>query len=140
MDIANVISCEDLGKPYLRLAGFLNIAEISLLAENYGGRQIRFNKPAEIILDGHPELIAMFGEEKARKIIAAFHGGKYYFPQLRRNCRGKVIAAIKKEFTGCNYSELAAKYGYTDRHIRRLLNDKPGNPFYDESQLMLEDM
>jgi len=51
-------------------------------------------------------------------------GFTVYVPSLKTIFARCLEREVQNEFTGCNYATLARKYGYTERHLRRIL----GNP------------
>lgn len=53
-----------------------------------------------------------------------FSGLSIYVPNARTIFAGCLEREIRNGFTGNNFVSLSRKYGYTERHIRRML----GNP------------
>lgn len=53
------------------------------------------------------------------------NGERLYFPKLENVVYGERNRAIKREFNGRNYDELAKKYNLTTRQIRNILKDEP---------------
>lgn len=66
------------------------------------------------------ELAEKFGVEVALEVERMWRGRQIYFPFLEHVCRENLREKILKEFNGYNAAELASKYGYSERHIRRL--------------------
>ncbi len=88
----------------------------------------------EISIEDMPEsyqdVAITIGVEAAVK-LAAKHGGiPCYVPQLDALLRKKRDAAIRREFNGRNYRQLARKYGLTEVWIRAIIDrkDTPGQP------------
>lgn len=136
--IAGLISKADLKDPYDRL-DFLGIDEIVRLEQLYGGRQIKFRQACHDAGQEYPELVAALGHDKARMVVKTLRGLWVYFPALRRNCTEKIKSLIKSEFNGYNYAGLAARYGYTERHIRNIVDKSGRKPTHDENQMTIFD-
>ncbi len=68
------------------------------------------------------DLANMIGEENARLIYEEYRGQQITFPVEFYNKKyiyGKIVA----EFDGTNLKQLATKYGYSERTVRRILKD-----------------
>lgn len=140
MKITEIIRKEDLGEPYGRLSFILNLDEIIKLEQEYGGRQVRFEITCEDAKTEYPELVALLGAVKAFQVIKGLGGERTYFPELKRSCVDKIKSLIISEYNGYNYLQLARKYGYTERHIRRIVAEKGRQrKKVDENQLSLFD-
>ena len=63
------------------------------------------------------------GLENALVIYNMFHGTQISFPN-RLFSREHIHEAILKEYNGSNVSQLAQKYNYSERSIRRILKSK----------------
>lgn len=70
------------------------------------------------------EIAEKFGIEVAIGVEQLFHGRQIYFPFLEYVCRDRVHEKIIEECNGYNFVELARKYGYSERHIRRICEEK----------------
>lgn len=70
------------------------------------------------------EIAEKFGLEIAIEMEKMFRGRQVYFPFLEHICRERNKEKIVQEYNGYNVTELALKYGYSERHIRRLCADK----------------
>lgn len=69
------------------------------------------------------ELAEIIGEEAAMELCRAMGGLKVYIPKtdsFERIIRNKKIVA---DFNGSNYAELATRYGFTESHIRNIINE-----------------
>lgn len=67
------------------------------------------------------ELEELVGKDNTLKIYESFKGQDISFPQ--RLYRVEYVEAyVKKHYDGKNLRELAKKFGYTERSIRRLLH------------------
>jgi len=119
MSIEDIISKNDLGQPYSCLVDFdLNdIFEVERLLQ---GRQIKFSKNLNLNYE-FKELIDSIGIKKVQKIVNIFYGEIVYFPKIKETCKDKIKNKIIKEFNGHNYTQLAKKYGYTERRIRDIV-------------------
>lgn len=72
----------------------------------------------------YDELADVVGLETAKKIARLYQGQQVYFPKLERKCDPLLKKMIKEEFDGYNYKELAEKYDYTERWIRKIVEDQ----------------
>ena len=72
----------------------------------------------------YDELADAVGLETAKKIARLYQGQQVYFPKLERKCDPLLKKTIKEEFDGYNYKELAEKYDYTERWIRKIVEDQ----------------
>ncbi len=84
---------------------------------------------AEITIDSLPEsyqaVALIVGVEPALKLSEYLGGSTFYFPQIGGLMRAKRDEMIRREFNGCNYRELARKYGLTETWIRDIVQRKP---------------
>lgn len=134
-----VIDRADLGEPYASL-NFLDMDEICRIENYFKGRQIAFKKCINDMEKAYPEICLILGEKKARKIAKTFSGETVYFPEMKRACSEKVRQLILEQFDGNNYGELARKYGYSERHIRRIVKKGVAQKHIYENQISLFDM
>lgn len=137
-----VIDRTDLGEPYASM-DFLEIDEICRIESYFKGRQIAFKKCIDDIDDmekTYPEICLILGKEKARKLAKTFSGETVYFPEMKRACSGKVRQLILEQFDGNNYSEIARKYGYSERHIRKIVKKGIAQKNIYENQISLFDI
>lgn len=75
----------------------------------------------EMLPDGLWRQIAeAIGVENFYKLAEVIGGATIYIPQAESITRPVRDAHIKDEFNGYNHSELARKYGVTDRWVREL--------------------
>jgi len=52
-------------------------------------------------------------------------GASTYVPSIKTIFGGCLEQAAVNDFDGCNYKELSEKYGFSERHIRRILKNRP---------------
>ena len=123
MKITDIITKENLNDPYDRLSDFLDLSDIIKLEQEYRGRRIQFRRDCEDVKTEYPELSAMLGIQKASLVINALGDMRIYFHSLRKNTLDTIRSQIIKEFNGYNYCELSKRFGYTERHIRRIISD-----------------
>lgn len=72
-------------------------------------------------LEGPYDIIAEeLGIEAAFVIEKLFRGQQVYFPSFKKANSTRIREMILEEFDGYNYSKLAKKYGFTERHIRTI--------------------
>ena len=72
------------------------------------------------------EMIEMIGLDNMLKIYLRFKGQQITFP-VRLYDPHLLSALIVKEFDGTNVRELARKYDYSEKTIRRMLHDVDEN-------------
>jgi Mor family transcriptional regulator len=70
--------------------------------------------PFDAILDAH-------GFDVLYTVCDVLGGETMHIPTSRNMFLGCVIQEIKREYNGYNVRDLARKYGYTSRHVYRLL-------------------
>lgn len=69
--------------------------------------------------DLYKELSDLIGIENMHKIYAQYKGVQISFP-TRLYSKDYVREVVSKEYDGKNVSELARRYGYTERWIRTI--------------------
>ena len=75
-------------------------------------------------------IIETIGMEKALLLYRRFDGSRLYVPSLKSLSARMKYQAIRNEFDGSNYDQLAKKYGYTGRWIRFIIHKtKDGSEF-----------
>ncbi|MDR2018549.1 MAG: hypothetical protein LBQ00_06740 [Syntrophobacterales bacterium] len=79
----------------------------------------------EDLPESYRQVAAIIGVEAAVRLSEYLGGLPFYFPQLDGILRKKRDQAIKKEFTGTNYRDLAIKYSLTERWVREILSTNP---------------
>lgn len=73
--------------------------------------------------DVYRDIADEIGIENAIVIYKLFHGTQVSFPN-RLFSKEYIHNAIVNEYDGSNVSQLAQKYNYSERSIRRILNSK----------------
>ena len=68
----------------------------------------------------YKELADLIGEEHARKIYEEYRGQQITFPVEFYN-KQYIYNQIIAEYDGTNLKQLATKYGYSERTIRRII-------------------
>lgn len=120
----NNIHLEDIQEPYNALTEILTFDEIILLSNKIKGVEINFkNKEIKEIKStlGFKLIKNCLGEDLAFKIYEIYRGDKVYFPSMRKALSITIKNEIKKEYTEYNLKELACKWGYSERQIRRII-------------------
>ena len=67
------------------------------------------------------EICELVGYENMIKIYTEYRGQQITFP-VELYSREYIHNMIRKEFNGQNVNELAIKYGYNERSIRRIVS------------------
>lgn len=70
------------------------------------------------------EIAEILGLPAALKIEEIFRGRQVYFPYLSYMCVDKRKEKVQEEFNGYNITELAIKYNFSERHIRRICQEQ----------------
>ena len=68
----------------------------------------------------YAEIAALLGVDAAIKLHSQFRGTQISFPIELLN-REYIFEQIVKEYNGTNIKELATKYGYTEKWIRKII-------------------
>ena len=68
----------------------------------------------------YKDLAVLIGEENAKKIYKEYRGQQITFP-VEFYSKEYIYSQIIDEFDGTNLKQLATKYGYSERTIRRIL-------------------
>lgn len=68
------------------------------------------------------QLYDIVGEKLFTEIVEVHGGELLYIPRRETMERKHRQEAIRKEYNGYNVSQLALKYGYSERHIRTILS------------------
>lgn len=79
--------------------------------------------PFELVPENLYELYHLVGAELFTKIVDAYGGETLYIPKLASMERKKKHDAIRKEYDGTNISQLARKYGYTEKTVYSILSE-----------------
>lgn len=66
-------------------------------------------------------LLGIAGFDAMLEFAEQFDGDTIYVPSVRTIFSRCLEIEIRKEFTGSNYIQLARKYGYTIRQVRRMV-------------------
>ena len=84
---------------------------IKSAAEKYGGA----------VLQPFGRLIPMDGFEAVYSLVQEYGGGNIYIPGIRKVFGGCLEKQMLLEFDGGNARQLAFKYGFSERHVTKLL-------------------
>lgn len=71
----------------------------------------------------YKDLATLVGEENAKKIYKEYRGQQITFP-VEFYSKQYIYNQIIEEFDGNNLKQIATKYGYSERTVRRILKDK----------------
>lgn len=80
------------------------------------------NIKGEYLNGAYSELAGLLGIEAVLKLHQAYRGTQMFFP-VELFSREFIIKQIVAEYDGYNVRELATKYGYTEKWIRKILKD-----------------
>lgn len=80
------------------------------------------NKEAELYNSIYKELSEIVGLDATLKIYLRFKGQQISFP-IRLYNPNMIQQKVIKEFDGTNIQELAQKYDYSEKTIRRMIRD-----------------
>lgn len=109
-------------------------------------------RSSEVILEVEPvdiyswntiyrEFAKIIGVESTLKIFENYHRTQINFP-MRLVSSDHIKQVVLNEYDGTNLKELAMFYGYSERHLRRLLKDEPKDidPGGDHQQIKEQDL
>ena len=80
----------------------------------------------EYLNGAYSELAALLGIDAVLKIHSKYRGTQMFFP-VELFSREFIVKQIVDEYNGYNIRELATKYGYTEKWIRKILKDNIDN-------------
>ena len=89
---------------------------------NYRGEADTMKKEIELYNDIYKEISEIVGLEATLKIYLRFKGQQISFPVRLYNPH-LIQQNVIKEYDGSNISELAQKYDYSEKTIRRMIRD-----------------
>ena len=75
-----------------------------------------------LILHPYDALMGLEGFDAIYAICENLGGATVYVPSVRKIFAGCLEKEAVGEFNGCNYDTLAKKYGFSSRHMRRLID------------------
>ena len=67
------------------------------------------------------DIMATHGFDAVADICGTLGGGYTYIPLLRSLLRDAMETEIRARYNGQNHRELARAFGYTDRHLLKIL-------------------
>ena len=79
------------------------------------------HKHPSLVLQPFDTLMGLSGFDAIYAICETMGGGTVYVPSARKMFSECLAKEALAEFTGYNHEGLAEKYGFTARHMRRLL-------------------
>lgn len=86
-------------------------------------RKAVFDNPSEI-MKPYDTMLGSDGFDAICAMAEQLGGLTIYIPSQRTIFARCLEIAARQEFTGNNFVALAKKYGYTERHIRRIIGYK----------------
>ena len=83
-------------------------------------QQAALLNPEEVPLP-YRKMLGLSGFDAIRAFSEHLGGMTIYVPSTRTIFSHCIAAEAKKEYNGRNLPELAKKYGYTERHVRKMI-------------------
>lgn len=77
---------------------------------------------AELFNDSYKEIAKALGLDAAIVIYQMYKGQQITFPIHSFNSK-RLQKSVIKEYDGTNIKELAMKYGYSEKTVRRMIKD-----------------
>ena len=77
---------------------------------------------AELFNEVYKEICSIIGLDAAIAIYQMYKGQQITFPIHLFNAK-RIQTSIIKEYDGSNIRELAKKYGYSEKTVRRMIKD-----------------
>lgn len=96
--------------------------ERSEILDRFGGVNIN-NLTPESLNEVYADLIDLIGMDNMLIIYTHYKGQQVTFP-VKLWSKEYIVKQIKSEYNGHNAGELATKYGYSDRWVRKIVNEK----------------
>ena len=84
-------------------------------------RAVAHKHPA-LIQQPYDALMGLTGFDAIYTICETLGGATVYIPSARKMFAECLAKEAQSEFTGYNYEGLAKKYGFSARHLRRILS------------------
>jgi len=85
-------------------------------------RQAALRHP-ELILQPYDALMDMSGFDAIYTLCENVGGATVYVPSARKMFAECLTKEARREFNGYNFDALAKKYGFSSRHLRRLMQE-----------------
>lgn len=121
-------------EPYDTMLDTLSTEEIIQLADKLKGKEYYFRQYEYEQSEIFELLKSCIDHQKADIVYRLFIGNKIYFPNIRTD----KLNAVQREYNGYNAMQLSTKYGYSERHIRRIArNTNKFNSSVADRQLRL---
>lgn len=79
-------------------------------------------KESELFNEVYKEICTLIGLDAAIAIYQAYKGQQITFPIHLFNTK-RIQRSIIREYDGTNLKELAKKYGYSEKTVRRMIKD-----------------
>ena len=73
----------------------------------------------------YAEIANLLGVDAAVQLHKRYRGTQVTFP-VELICREYIFDQIKEEYNGTNIRELATKYGYTEKWVRKIVKNNQG--------------
>jgi Mor family transcriptional regulator len=89
---------------------------------NRGGRRKMEENESELFNEVYKEICEAIGLDGAIAVYQLYKGQQITFPIHLFNAR-RIQHSIIKEYDGSNIRELAKKYGYSEKTVRRMIKD-----------------
>lgn len=86
--------------------------------------KIRWNMQMEDLPEPYYAIAEKYGMEIALGIMDMFQGSQVYFPKMHTVITEHKKERLLEEFNGYNYKELSQKYGYSERWVRKICEEK----------------
>ena len=82
------------------------------------------DKHPQDILPPYDTLVEQFGFDAVSAIVENLGGSTVYIPSMRTIFARCLEKEAVKEFRGGNYRQLIQKYGFSERHLRRVIHGR----------------
>lgn len=81
-----------------------------------------FENEADLFNDVYKDIADVLGLDAAITIYQFYKGQQISFPVHLFNVK-RIQTSVIKEYDGTNIKELAKKYGYSEKTVRRMIKD-----------------
>jgi Mor family transcriptional regulator len=139
VNLSQIIEKEDIKEPYNVLVNVLTIDQIIKLANTLDGLEINFINIDFKNTKDFKLISRCLNKKLAMKVFSKYYGERIYFQSFKRAISNKLNSIIKSEYDGYNTREIAIKYNYSERQIRRIAKGHKKNNSIMDGQISLFD-
>lgn len=84
---------------------------------------LKLKTEKEYLNGAYKKIADLVGIDNAKRIFEEYHGQQITFP-VEFYCKEYIYNLIIEEYDGTNLKQIATKYNYSERTVRRILKDE----------------